>query len=246
MEWVTERYKLVYNAETKRAVSRWGIWTDRKREWEEEKGGGRGRLATELEGSKKKRGRRGRKRAAHNGLILTFLWGPVLPVSFQMNGNCPAGFNHVLNWEREKKDEEEKEKKKEESASTAIENRSLWESTYCYSALSPITQVRTVMQTHKHTLSFSLCNNHTLTCKPMSEPMTEALITVIARCREDKKMRGEGEIWRRWESWSVERMLPSWPQCQLWQQTERKDNRFVKGVIAITSLILHEQCLCTF
>lgn len=112
MEWVTERYKLVYNAETKRAVSRWGIWTDRKREWEEEKGGGRGRLATELEGSKKKRGRRGRKRAAHNGLILTFLWGPVLPVSFQMNGNCPAGFNHVLNWEREKKDEEEKEKKK--------------------------------------------------------------------------------------------------------------------------------------
>lgn len=80
----------------------------------------------------------------------------------------------------------------------AIENRSLWESTYCYSALSPITQVRTVMQTHKHTLSFSLCNNHTLTCKPMSEPMTEALITVIARCREDKKkMRGEGEIWRR-------------------------------------------------
>lgn len=112
MEWVTERYKLVYNAETKRAVSRWGIWTGRKREWEEEKGGGRGRLATELEGSKKKRGRRGRKRAAHNGLILTFLWGPVLPVSFQMNGNCPAGFNHVLNWEREKKRRRRKRKKK--------------------------------------------------------------------------------------------------------------------------------------
>lgn len=149
--------------------------------------------------------------------------------------------------EKKKTKKKKKKKKKEESASTAIENRSLWESTYCYSALSPITQVRTVMQTHKHTLSFSLCNNHTLTCKPMSEPMTEALITVIARCREDKKkMRGEGEIWRRWESWSVERMLPSWPQCQLWQQTERQDNRFVKGVIAITSLILHEQCLCTF
>lgn len=92
--------------------------------------------------------------------------------------------------EKKKTKKKKKKKKKEESASTAIENRSLWESTYCYSALSPITQVRTVMQTHKHTLSFSLCNNHTLTCKPMSEPMTEALITVIARCREDKKNEG--------------------------------------------------------
>lgn len=32
MEWVTERYKLVYNAETKRAVSRWGIWTEKEKE----------------------------------------------------------------------------------------------------------------------------------------------------------------------------------------------------------------------
>lgn len=188
MEWVTERYKLVYNAETKRAVSRWGIWTDRKREWEEEKGGGRGRLATELEGSKKKRGRRGRKRAAHNGLILTFLWGPVLPVSFQMNGNCPAGFNHVLNWEREKKDEEEKEKKKKRRK--VLLRRLRIDRSGSRPIATPLYPPCTVMQTHKHTLSFSLCNNHTLTCKPMSEPMTEALITVIARCREDKKNEG--------------------------------------------------------
>ena len=35
-------------------------------------------------------------------------------------------------------------------------------------------------------------------------------------------------------------------ECQLWQQTEGRDNCFVKGVIAITSLILHEQSMCTF
>lgn len=57
-----------------------------------------GILATELRGRKKERDRERRWRATHNGLILTFLSGPGLPVSFQMNGNCPAGFNHVLNW----------------------------------------------------------------------------------------------------------------------------------------------------
>lgn len=30
-------------------------------------------------------------------------------------------------------------------------------------------------------------------------------------------------------------------EWQLWQQSEKRDNCFVKGVIAITSRILHEQ-----
>lgn len=67
-----------------------------------------------------------RRSGAHSGLILTFHSGPGLPVSFQMNGNCPAGFNHVLNWL----------KNRGESASAAIENRSHWKSTYCWSVLS--------------------------------------------------------------------------------------------------------------
>lgn len=40
------------------------------------------------------------RKNAHSGFILTFHSGPGLPVSFQMNGNCPAGFNHVLNWQK--------------------------------------------------------------------------------------------------------------------------------------------------
>lgn len=46
---------------------------------------------------------RGRRSGAHSGLILTFHSVPGLPVSCQMNGNCPAGFNHVLNWRKNRR-----------------------------------------------------------------------------------------------------------------------------------------------
>lgn len=62
---------------------------------------------------------------AERGLILTLHSVLGLPVSRQMNGNCPAGFNHVLNWR----------KKQEESACAAIGNRSRWKSAYRRSTL---------------------------------------------------------------------------------------------------------------
>lgn len=55
-------------------------------------------------GEERRREKESRRRSgAHRGLILTFLSGPGLPVSFQMNGNCPAGFNHVLNWQKNRR-----------------------------------------------------------------------------------------------------------------------------------------------
>ncbi len=81
----------------------------------------------------------------------------------------------------------------------------------------------------------------------MSEQMTEALITVMARWKRGQKMREWGggkdrrqlEVVREENSGAQAPILAS--ECQLWQQTERRDNCFVKGVIAITSLILREQ-----
>lgn len=46
---------------------------------------------------------RGRRSGARGGLILTFHSVAGLPVSCQMNGNCPAGFNHVLNWQKNRR-----------------------------------------------------------------------------------------------------------------------------------------------
>ncbi len=163
------------------------------------------RLACELWDRKK--GSERRRRPAHNGLILTFLWGPVLPVSFQMNGNCPAGFNHVLNWQKNRRKALLRQLRIDRSGSRPIAT-----------PLYPPHHTRT------HTLLHT--NAQTDTCTPMSEQVTEALITVMARWREEKKWGREGwrtgEKWRWWESWAVGHWRPSWPQCQLWQQTERR------------------------
>lgn len=117
-----------------------------------------GRLATELRGRKKERERRWR--ATHNGLILTFLSGPGLPVSFQMNGNCPAGFNHVLNWQKNRTKALLRQLRIDRSGSRPIAT-----------PLYPPSQ--------KHTLSYT--HVQTSMCAPMSEQMTEALITMMAR-----------------------------------------------------------------
>ena len=81
----------------------------------------------------------------------------------------------------------------------------------------PITQAHSLLHPHAHTNM----------CTPMSEQVTEVLITVMARWKRGQKDEGgvrTGEKWRCRERRTVGRrqahILAS--DCQLWQQTERK------------------------
>lgn len=75
-----------------------------------------------------------------------------------MNGNCPAGFNHVLNWQKNRRKALLRQLRIDRSGSRPI-------ATPLYPA------AHTLLHTHAQTNM----------CTPMSEQMTEALITVMAR-----------------------------------------------------------------
>lgn len=131
-----------------------------------------------------------------------------------------------------------KKKRKKENASSAIENQLLKESTYCYFALSPIRQTNALRGQRTPTFTKALRdrNMHKVAWAPMSEQMTEALITVMARWKRRQNLRQRGEDRRKMEVLNGDRRLSSCPVCQMWQQTERGDNCFVRSVIAITFL----------
>ena len=124
-----------------------------------------------------------------------------------MNGNCPAGFNHVLNWQKNRRKALLRQLRIDRSGSRPIAT-----------PLSP-----------HHTGTHSLLHPHAHTnmCTPMSEQVTEVLITVMARWKRGQKMRGgmrTGEKWRCQERGTHGgRQAPILASdCQLWQQTERK------------------------
>lgn len=198
----------------------WGITLDRTREEEEEETERDGRKISHRAEREKERERERRRRAAHNGLILTFLSGPGLPVSFQMNGNCPAGFNHVLNWQKNRRKALLRQLRIDRSGSRPI-------ATPLY---PPISQKHTLADTH---------TPQTYMRAPMSEQRTEALITATSRWKRGQKTRGGvgenggGEKVEQWGAGShlgfrVSAVAGDWEE----------DNCFIKGVIAITSLIL--------
>lgn len=119
-------------------------------------------------GEERRREKESRRRsAAHRGLILTFLSGPGLPVSFQMNGNCPAGFNHVLNWQKHRRKALLRQLRIDRAGSRPIAGP-----LYPPRRESAHTHTHNCLQTHVHGLYM---------CAPVSEQRTEALITVMAR-----------------------------------------------------------------
>lgn len=162
------------------------------------------------------------KKAAHTGLILTHLSGLFPPVYLHMNSNCPTAFNHV---ELAKKGGAKRFYSKCESITQGVKLLLYPSSDKC--TLSP------PPPTHTHILAHSV----TKTCTPMSEQMTEALITVMARWKGEQKLRERSKDGRKMEA-IVDHRLSSCPQCQTWQQTERRDNCFVKRWLPSHSFLL--------
>lgn len=130
---------------------------------------------------KRKKRERERRRAVHNGLILTFLWGSVLPVSYQMNGNCPADFNHVLNWQKNRRKALLRRLRIDRSRSRPIAT-----------LLYPPSHKHILWGEHTHFGCAAHFQTHTHAHTNMCTPMSEAIITVIAGGKEDKIKKDEG------------------------------------------------------
>lgn len=152
-----------------------------------------GRLATELRGRKKERGRGGGELLimdwfSHFFLGLVFLspsrWMVIAPPALIMCwiGKKTGGKRFYGNWE-----------------SIALE--------------VDLLLLRFIAPSQKHTLSDT--HAQTYMRAPMSEQRTEALITVTSRWKRGQKREGERrseEKWRWLESWTVGYRLPSWLQ----------------------------------
>lgn len=155
-----------------------------------------GRLGAERE--------RRRRRAAHNGLILTFLSGPGFPVSFQMNGNCPAGFNHVLNWRKNRRKELLQQLRIDCSGSQPI--------------ATPLYH-----PSQKRTRSWHTCTDLHVRAHVKGE---KRQLRWCLGGKEDKRQgresedRGKREVASTSNSGVQAPILAS--ECQLWQETERR------------------------
>lgn len=110
-----------------------------------------------------------------------------------MNGNCPAGFNHVLNWQKNRRKALLQQLRIDPSGSLPV-------ATPLY---LPITKARTPLYRHVRA--------------PVSVRMTAALITLMASW----KIGGWGwkMVVKKLNSGVQVSILPS--ECWLWQETER-------------------------